>query len=84
MIYEYDTCVCERCEETVQVPVWNIVAKKWVDGSCQPIVSLRNMEVKSDFVSKSSKTNFDLVCVDCLTQSESDQVDAYFSSSKGK
>ena len=84
MLYEYDTCVCERCEETVQVPVWNIVAKKWVDGSCQPIVSLRNMEVKSDFVSKSSKTAFDIVCVDCLTDSESDQVDAYFSRMEGK
>lgn len=75
MIYEYDTCVCERCEETIQVPVWNMVTKKWVDASCQPIVSLREMEIKSDFISKSSKTTFDLVCVDCLTESESDQID---------
>jgi hypothetical protein len=78
MIFEYDSCVCERCEETIQVPIWNLITKTWVDGSCQPIVSLRNMEVKSDFASKSSKTTFDLVCVDCLTDSESDQIDAYF------
>lgn len=76
MIYEYDTCVCERCEETIQVPVWNLITKKWVDASCQPIVSLREMGIKSDFISKSPKTKIDLVCVDCLTEFESDQIDA--------
>lgn len=84
MIYEYDTCVCERCEETIQVPVWNMVTKKWVDASCQPIVSLRELEIKSDFISKSSKTTFDLVCVDCLTEFESDQIDAIFSRIESK
>lgn len=84
MIFEYDSCVCERCEQTIQVPIWNVVTKEWVQAEHQPIVSLRNMKVKSDFASKSSKTTFDLVCVDCLTDSESDQVDAYFARTKGK
>ena len=72
MLYQYDKCFCERCEELVYVPQWNM------PESSHSIVSLRNMGIKSDFVSKSSKTSFDLVCIDCLTESESDQVDAYF------
>lgn len=72
MLYQYDKCFCERCEELVYVPLWNM------PESSHSIVSLRNMNIKSDFVSKSSKRSFDLVCIDCLTESESDQVDAYF------
>jgi len=72
MIYQYEQCVCERCEESVSIPQWNMTE------SSHSIVSLRNMGIKSDFVSKSSKKSFDLVCIDCLTESESDQVDAYF------
>ena len=72
MLYQYDKCFCERCDEPVYVPQWNM------PESSHSIVSLRNMGIKSDFVSKSSKTSFDLVCIDCLTESESDQVDAYF------
>ena len=72
MLYQYDKCFCERCEEPVYVPQWNM------PESSHGIVSLCDMGIKTDFVSKSSKTSFDLVCVDCLTPYESDQVDAYF------
>ena len=55
MLYQYEKCVCERCEEPVYVPQWNM------PESSHGIVSLCDMDIKSDFVSKSSKTSFDLV-----------------------
>lgn len=63
MLYEYEKCVCERCEETIAVPLWN------VPESSHGIVSLCDMGINPDV---------DFVCIDCLTESESDQVDAYF------
>ena len=63
MIYQYDKCFCERCEELVYVPLWNM------PESSHGIVSLCDMGINPDV---------DFVCIDCLTESESDQVDAYF------
>ena len=63
MIYQYEQCVCERCEESVSIPQWN------VPESSHGIVSLCEMGINPDV---------DFVCIDCLTQYESDQVDAYF------
>lgn len=63
MIYQYDKCFCERCEEPVYVPLWNM------PESSHGIVSLCEMGINPDV---------DFVCIDCLTESESDQVDAYF------
>lgn len=58
----YEKCVCERCDELV------IVADDLPLSSCD-IVSLCDMGISPDV---------DFVCIDCLTESESDQVDAYF------
>ena len=63
MLYQYDKCFCERCEEPVYVPLWNM------PESSHGIVSLCDMGINPDV---------DFVCIDCLTESESDQVDAYF------
>ena len=63
MLYQYDKCFCERCEEPVYVPLWNM------PESSHGIVSLCDMGINPDV---------DLVCIDCLTPYESDQVDAYF------
>ena len=63
MLYQYEQCVCERCEESVAVPLWNM------PESSHGIVSLCDMGINPDV---------DFVCIDCLTESESDQVDAYF------
>ena len=63
MLYQYDKCFCERCEEPVYVPLWNM------PESSHGIVSLCDMGINADV---------DFVCVDCLTESESDQVDAHF------
>lgn len=63
MLYQYDKCFCERCEEPVYVPQWNM------PESSHGIVSLCEMGINPDV---------DFVCIDCLTESESDQVDAYF------
>lgn len=63
MLYQYDKCFCERCDEPVYVPQWNM------PESSHGIVSLCEMGINPDV---------DFVCIDCLTESESDQVDAYF------
>ena len=63
MLYQYDKCFCERCEEPVYVPLWNM------PESSHGIVSLCDMGINPDV---------DFVCISCLTESESDQVDAYF------
>ncbi len=63
MLYYYEKCLCERCDEYVSVPLWN------VPESSHGIVSLCDMGINPDV---------DFVCIDCLTESESDQVDAYF------
>lgn len=64
MSFQYDKCFCERCDEAVYVPTWN------VPESSHDIVSLCDMGINPDV---------DFVCVNCLTDEESDKVDAYFS-----
>jgi hypothetical protein len=63
MIMSYEKCVCERCDELV------MVADNQPLSSCD-IVSLCEMGINPDV---------DFVCINCLTESESDQVDAYIS-----
>ena len=59
----YEKCVCERCDELV------IVADNQPLSSCD-IISLYDMGID---------TGVDFVCINCLTDSESDQLDAYIS-----
>jgi hypothetical protein len=57
-------CVCERCEDVYYIDVTN---KILCDLRNMPIVSLSDAKISSE----------DLVCVTCLTESESIQFDEF-------